>query len=591
MAVGIFSKIKQLVQKVGKGLQWANDNVYKPFIKPFAKPILEVLGPVGQTIGKGLDVASSFLDYGYGADKNGQFRQDFETQRNDMNRFLMKATHQQQAGTIEETLLGNAVVPFTNDGEHHYSIKEIKPESQMPALFDKEIIISLSDTDHDITQIQNLFLSVVLTANIQLDDKFEKIDESYKDGLVLFVGLKSGSNLIREYTIYHRGKTIDGSLQNDATTESFICNTIKPKSEKNNRKHIHSLYGNIHNFDTSACGTYISMREIEELIGNQTAVPYTIPIRFRVSIPLDDLLIFSAFNDYPNGLFGDLKIKFKINPHAFVFCQVNPIITMAKYYTMNKDELLGSGQQKLMDIDLMVRNWSLTFQYTKQFTQLGCTADLITGLHAEPLTESGLKNLICDIKPVTISIKNYVITEVTANMAGYKATDACLNRVRQFYSQRPFVVPAQRVKVWPFPTSATLTGIRTSQNIPLSHVTDFCLLFPKDARATTCFENPYYQNMQVTTCGRNFPDMPMNTLDQQFFQLQLNASNLDLLFEATDEFEDALTIPRSTATRRLNPHTDLTSFLITLQCERNSNGALTFDGLDTQNQNTSVELR
>ncbi|KAA6384901.1 MAG: hypothetical protein EZS28_019570 [Streblomastix strix] len=503
----------------------------------------------------------------------------------------MKATHLQQAGTIEETLLGNAVVPFTNDGEHHYSIKEIKPESQMPALFDKEIIISLSDTDHDITQIQNSFLSVVLTANIQLDDKFEKIDESNKDGLVLFVGLKSGSNLIREYTIYHRGKTIDGSLQNDATTESFIYNTIKPKTEKNNRKHIHSLHENIHNFDTSACGTYISMREIEELIGNQTSIPYTIPIRFKVSIPLDDLLIFSAFTDYPNGLFGDIKIKFKINPQAFVFCQVNPIISMAMYYTLNKDELLGSSQQKLMDIDLMFRNWSLTFQQTKQFTQLRFTADLITGLHAEPLTQSGLKNLICDFKPVTISLKNYVITEVTANIAGYKATDACLNRVRQFYGQRPFVVPAQRVEVWPFPTSATLMGIRISQNIPLSHVTDFCLLFPKDARATTCFENPCYQNMQVTTCVHSFPDMPMNTLDQQFFQLQLNASNLDLLFEAIDEFEDALTTPRNTATRRLNSQTDLSSFLITLQCERNSNGALTFDGLDSQNQNTSVELR
>ncbi|KAA6372116.1 MAG: hypothetical protein EZS28_032357 [Streblomastix strix] len=121
----------------------------------------------------------------------------------------MKATYQQQAGTIEETLLGNAVVPFTNDGEHHYSIKEIKPESQMLALFDKGIIISLSDTDHDITQIQNSFLSVVLTANIQLDDKFDKIDESYKDGLALFISLKSGSNLIREYTIYHKGKTVN----------------------------------------------------------------------------------------------------------------------------------------------------------------------------------------------------------------------------------------------------------------------------------------------------------------------------------------------------------------------------------------------
>ncbi|KAA6391359.1 MAG: hypothetical protein EZS28_013112, partial [Streblomastix strix] len=67
--------------------------------------------------------------------------------------------------------------------------------------------------------------------------------------------------------------------------------------------------------------------------------------------------------------------------------------------------------------------------------------------------------------------------------------------------------------------------------------------------------------------------------------------NLDLLFEATDEFEDALTTPRNAASRRLNHHTDLTSFMITFQCERNSNSALTFDGLDTNNQNVSVELR
>jgi hypothetical protein len=53
-----------------------------------------------------------------------------------------------------------------------------------------------------------------------------------------------------------------------------------------------------------------------------------------------------------------------------------------------------------------------------------------------------LKNLVCEIAPVTVSIKNYVITEVTANMAGYKATDECLNSVRAFYSTRPFVIPA-----------------------------------------------------------------------------------------------------------------------------------------------------
>ncbi|KAA6327462.1 MAG: hypothetical protein EZS28_053819, partial [Streblomastix strix] len=199
--------------------------------------------------------------------------------------------HLQQLGTIEATLKSNSIDAFRNDGEHHYSIKEIKPESQMPALFDKEIMISLSDSDHDVTQIQNSFISIVLTANVQFDNKFDGYEEAYKDGTVLFIGLKSASQVIREYTIYHRGRTIDGTLQNDSTTEQFIYNTVKPRIEKNNRKHIHSLYENIHKYDTSACGTYVTIREIEEAIKDQVSVPYTMPIRFRLSIPLDDILI------------------------------------------------------------------------------------------------------------------------------------------------------------------------------------------------------------------------------------------------------------------------------------------------------------
>ncbi|KAA6400326.1 MAG: hypothetical protein EZS28_004143 [Streblomastix strix] len=68
---------------------------------------------------------------------------------------------------------------------------------------------NLSDTDHDVTLIQKSFLSIVLTANVQFDYKFEGFEEAYKDGTVLFIGLKSASQVIREYTIYHRGSTID----------------------------------------------------------------------------------------------------------------------------------------------------------------------------------------------------------------------------------------------------------------------------------------------------------------------------------------------------------------------------------------------
>ncbi|KAA6357438.1 MAG: hypothetical protein EZS28_047035 [Streblomastix strix] len=70
--------------------------------------------------------------------------------------------------------------------------------------------------------------------------------------------------------------------------------------------------------------------------------------------------------------------------------------------------------------------------------------------------------------------------------------------------------------------------------------------------------------------------------------MQLQANNLDNLFETTDKYEDSLATPRRTVTRRYNPNIDITSFFISLQCERNSNGALS---AEPPNQSTSVELR
>ncbi|KAA6384310.1 MAG: hypothetical protein EZS28_020164 [Streblomastix strix] len=324
----------------------------------------------------------------------------------------------------------NKLVIFNMDLRQKGFIESKRYVLMEVTLFDK--------ADNEIVYF-NSFLSIVLTANVQFDNKFEGFEEFYKDGTILFIRLKSASQIIREYTIYRRGRTIDGTLQNDSTTEQFVYNTVKPKSEKNNRKHIHSLYENIYKYDASACGTYVTIREREEAIKDQVSIPYTILIRFRLSIPLDDILVFNGFTDYHNSLFGDFKIKIKINPNAFVFAQVNPIISMAKYYTMNKTDLMASGPDKLKNIDLHFRNWS-----------------------NEQITEGGLKGLMCSITPVTLSIKNYVITEVTANMSGYKVTDVCFQRVREFYANRPYVIPSLRIEAWSFPTSATTAGIRTS---------------------------------------------------------------------------------------------------------------------------------
>jgi hypothetical protein len=46
--------------------------------------------------------------------------------------------------------------------------------------------------------------------------------------------------------------------------ESFVTNLYKPRGEKNNRKHVHTLWDSAHKFDTSICGRYISYAELKE---------------------------------------------------------------------------------------------------------------------------------------------------------------------------------------------------------------------------------------------------------------------------------------------------------------------------------------
>jgi hypothetical protein len=74
--------------------------------------------------------------------------------------------------------------------------------------------------------------------------------------------------------------------------------------------------------------------------------------------------------------------------------------------------------------------------------------------------------------------------------------------------------------------------------------------------------------------------------------MQLQAADLSSFnLEATEEFENSLTIPRANETQRLRPNTDLTSFVITIPVERSSGVGLYFDGLDTKGQNVSVEIK
>ena len=100
------------------------------------------------------------------------------------------------------------------------------------------------------------------------------------------------------------------------------------------------------------------------------------------------------------------------------------------------------------------------------------------------------------------------------------------------------------------------------------------------------------KNLYLYLQGRNYPGTPVDTVGPIFVQQQLVASLLHgFELEATDEYKQSLIVPRSSSTRRLRPHTDLTSFIFITPLERTSVGDLSFDGTDSGGQNIAVSIR
>jgi len=514
------------------------------------------------------------------------------------NRHISRALGKQQIGNIEEFLKTYSIIKATNDGENHYAIKEIIPITKLPMSDGDEIEIRLTDSDLDVIQFHDSFFTMNIKTTLNFshelyDSLQQDIQESAKkliDTQYLMIGWKSGSQAIGEYTVTHKGVTVDSTRQNSATYEAYLNNLYKPRSEKNNRKHIHTLYDSVEKFDTSICGAYVKISDIKA----NTPITINIPL----SIPFDDILCFTGFVDYPNKLFGELVFKFRINMRSLVYARVNPHKSMIFEVGKKRERYDAIGGQNYSDIMKMVlQQPNSQLEYDRMFTQIGDSSRQfkwkynINEASESPKTVDGFisDDVITNFVPTVLSAET---VRCSATICGYRVTREALARLHDYFTSKPFVIPSQRVETKTFQTAATPSGFQQCQtNIPLNHVTNLVLLFPKNSRQITCFENPMLNNLQLSVGNRNFPEKPLNTMDQQFFQMMLNASDLDALFECTDEYEDSLTVPRADGESIHIPQTDLTSFAITLQAERSGGPGVYFDGLHSNGENRAIELR
>ena len=517
-----------------------------------------------------------------------------------------------------------------NDGTRSFTYRTVDAHDlSCPFTAGQPSQINLTHSDHFISDVDKGFISAHIKQILKLSTNTEWKNNVHDPANILkiFTGLKDSNQLFDRLEILHNNVNV-GYQQNEMIREGFLYGVQKPETEKKRRRFIHTLWENVCKYSNTVCGGYINLNEFK--------ATNTATFEYDVNIPFDDLLALQAFDLFPNGLIGDLSIKFRVSGAGQVWAFIEPHEVATVKATVEQDPLVGG------DLLQATQKIAHNSKLKKSFTQIGNEAVIpskfimhlkATGKYNgttdfeidEDLTESFFTSLTTpitptydveeivkakfagvtsidelhvewsyqyDTQPATLSYQEFTITLMKSNMQGYGCTEATKQGITEIL-RKGIIIPSQQVDYHAFPIAASANGIKSSINIPLMNVTTMSLLFPKHPNELTVFENPMYQNCYLNVAGTNYPDENLATNDPRFYEMQLEASDLDgITLMCTKDFEDSITMTRNhedTGKRYVNTLSDATNFVFQIKTER-SGGGFFYDGLDSNGGNVQIQV-
>ena len=492
-----------------------------------------------------------------------------------VRRQVLKEAHS-TTGAIVDEMKSYALTPTANDGIHIYSNVRVNPITSAPFTNSQEISIPITSSNFDVCEFSNTYLHILARLRIRVtnaptvegDDDFAKM---LKENQYVMIGLKAAGHVLRDYQIKFNNVPVTTTTQSSAVYEQFLYSTFKGKSEISNKKYVFTPYEEARSFENSICGIYIPIGELAS---------GSLYKDLDIIIPLREILMFQAFNEFPNKLFGELQLVFHTTSEAFVHMEVDPITSIRKNIISGK---IDKSTPHLSEVLACVGD---TFDYTHAFEQIGIPTNV---QYISGWDEENQKLKFSTMPEFTPYIDELVSTEVWIDVKGYRMKDSALQELFSYFSSHPFVVPTQHCEFFTFPNGPEATGLRTSMSIRFNNTTDCELLMPTDSRQRTVFRNPCLDDFQIMIGQNRYPNQLISTLSPEYHEQQVQASDFDTIFEANDEWEHSITDPLTNGEQTLKPTTDNTCFVAIIQTERNgANGnSLWSDGISG---NQKVEI-
>ena len=449
-----------------------------------------------------------------------------------------------------------------NDGTRSFEwITDTCHDQQAPFDHNKETRISITSTQHDISDFSKGFFTLKVTAK---DVRISGLTDNFNDEYHLIKGIlcwRDSNSAFRQIQLWVNGHST-GYNQQEGIREGFAYSSTKGQEEMTQR-FIHTLYEKAVSYSPQICGTYFNF---SDFINNQTR-----DLEWDVNIPFDDLLLLQAMDLFPNFAIPNVELRVILDPAGLVWCPVNP--------------------QSVYDTKTFLEEEEIPFtlpnlNYTHHFTQINNSA---TGIIEFNVDDSN--NVTANPGEITLICTQLKINDFSSHMCGFGICEQSKQEITQELI-KGIDVPAQYLSFDSFPDSANLNGIQTSLRSTLSNVTNLSVVFPRHPNDITVMQNPMYQNLQLRIDNKNYPDRALSTLGAEFLQMQVIASDLDGPIQCTQEFEDAYTQTKndvSNGKRYANTLRDDTRFIWNVQLERNGGGYF-FDGYESKGRNVAIEL-
>jgi hypothetical protein len=277
-------------------------------------------------------------------------------------------------------------------------------------------------------------------------------------------------------------------------------------------------------------------------------------------------------------MFKEIVLRLQFRKDSQVFAQVDPH-KVAEVENFINESISDENLNRVLNTP---------FKYDRKFIQNQLKGNFITNIVAN---DSGG----CDytVEEVIFEVDEIVFNDMRIAIPGYNCNDATKAALATaFPIENPWYIPAQQLEMITMPKPNNRFSYDGAISYALNNVTDFILVFRKDGRELTCFENPMINGLQIIVENKNIPENPLCTIGEHFFSLVLQASDLDNLFEATEEYEHSLTKPLNNpdGTPILRTIMDQTSFIPPIQSERSGKGYF-FDGMETGNKPATIRLK